>query len=382
VEPAEIPRTNSGKDLVGVNLSDVNLSCANLSGFNLKAANISHSNLSNADLSGASLDRAYLVRVNLNSANLSRADLSRADLSNADLKGANLAGANLAGANLKGADLSRANLSRADLSGAYLGDADLGRANLSGADLSGADLSNADLNRVNLNRADLNSTYLSQANLSRAYLSLADLSRADLSGTDLSHSYVKYAQFGNNLGITDTLQHDLEKRGAIFGDSLEIPKQEKTKELIGDFVKILLEAFQIDCECFGSTPFKRADMGQGVEPDESFYIQNQAFMREKDGIDLTVDPAPDLAVEIDIASPTPLSLYERLGVSELWQFDGQRLQINLLRGGKYFKSDTSPNFANLPLTEKIPEFIEQSKAVGRSQALRAFRSWVYEQVER
>ena len=71
---------------------------------------------------------------------------------------------------------------------------------------------------------------------------------------------------------------------------MPLPKHEVDKELIGDMVKILLEELDIDNECFGSTTFKRQDLGVGVEPDQCFYIQNSAVMIGKRRLDLTVDP--------------------------------------------------------------------------------------------
>lgn len=43
------------------------------------------------------------------------------------------------------------------------------------------------------------------------------------------------------------------------------------------------------------------------------------------GIDLTLDPPPDLAIEVDVTSKTGLDAYRALGVPELWRFeDGKR----------------------------------------------------------
>ncbi|MDW8452595.1 MAG: hypothetical protein RML39_03965 [Oscillatoriaceae cyanobacterium SKYGB_i_bin93] len=55
-------------------------------------------------------------------------------------------------------------------------------------------------------------------------------------------------------------------------------------------------------------------MQQAVEPDDCFYIQNEAVVRGKKQIDLTLDPPPDLVIEIDISSRTQLKNYEALGV--------------------------------------------------------------------
>ncbi|MBD2168268.1 Uma2 family endonuclease [Calothrix membranacea FACHB-236] len=155
-----------------------------------------------------------------------------------------------------------------------------------------------------------------------------------------------------------------------------LPEHEKDKELIGDLVKFLLEELQIDFEPFGSTTLKNERMQQAVEPDTSFYIQNQAAVIGKNRIDLTVDPPPDLAIEIDITSRTKFNNYEILGVPELWRYTQQGLEIFLLVEGKYIKSQSSPNFSGIPIIELVNEYVQQCVTVGRSQAMRNFKTWV------
>ncbi len=157
---------------------------------------------------------------------------------------------------------------------------------------------------------------------------------------------------------------------------MPLPKHEVAKVIIGDLVKILLEELELDCESFGSTTFKREDMASGVEPDDSFYIQNHAQMIGKERIDLNIDPPPDLAIEVDVTSKTQLDAYEALKVPELWRYEDGKLEINILQDGKYIKSEISPAFPNLPILEVIPRFVEQSRTLGRSPTLRAFRQWV------
>ena len=163
---------------------------------------------------------------------------------------------------------------------------------------------------------------------------------------------------------------------------MPLPEHEVNKEIIGDMVKILMEELEIDRQCFGSTTFKRKDMAQGIEPDQSFYIQNYALMIGKKRIDLTVDPPPDLAIEVDVTSKTQLDAYETLGVPELWRYENGKLQINVLQDGKYIESEVSPTFPNLPIVEAISQFVQQSITMGESPTLRAFRKWVREQVQK
>jgi Uma2 family endonuclease len=159
-------------------------------------------------------------------------------------------------------------------------------------------------------------------------------------------------------------------------------EHEKAKIIIGDLLKILLDELEMNWEPFGSTTFKRKDMQAGIEPDDCFYIQNYARMIGKDRLDLTIDPPPDLAIEVDLISKTKLSVYEALGVPEIWRYKNQRLQINILQDGKYLQSLISPSFPNFPITEVIPAFISRSLTEGTSATLRAFRQWVMERIEK
>ncbi|NJR39345.1 MAG: Uma2 family endonuclease [Leptolyngbyaceae cyanobacterium CSU_1_4] len=158
---------------------------------------------------------------------------------------------------------------------------------------------------------------------------------------------------------------------------MPLPKHEKAKAIIGDLVKILLEETETDCENFASSTFKRKDMAQGVEPDDCFYIQNHVQMIGKDRIDLSIDPPPDLAIEVDVTSKTQLDAYQALGVPELWRYEEGRLRIDVLVKGEYRESEISPTFPNFPVSVVV-QFMERSLSDGRSPTLRAFRKWVRE----
>ena len=157
-----------------------------------------------------------------------------------------------------------------------------------------------------------------------------------------------------------------------------LPEHEKDKEIIGDIVKILLEELEIDFEPLGSTTFKNKQMTQAVEPDTCFYIQNYQAVIGKDRLDLSSDPPPDLAIEIDITNRTKLGNYLLLRVPELWRYTRKGFQINLIEGDRYIESQTSPNFPNIPIVELIERHVKQVQTEGRSKAIRAFKKWVKE----
>jgi Uma2 family endonuclease len=198
-------------------------------------------------------------------------------------------------------------------------------------------------------------------------------------------------QPGQQLLLEDVSWQQLESILAELGESraarlsysnglLEImvplPEHEKAKEIIGDMVKILLEERQIAFEPLGSTTLKNERMTQAVEPDACFYIQNQAAVIGKHRLDMSVDPPPDLAIEIDLTSRTQLENYQILGVPELWRYARRGLQINVLQAGRYVESDLSPTFPGIPIVELVNRYVQQSQISGRTQAIQAFRSWV------
>jgi Uma2 family endonuclease len=160
-----------------------------------------------------------------------------------------------------------------------------------------------------------------------------------------------------------------------------LPEHEFDKEIISDLVKALLEELDIEFRCLGSTTFKNQVMAKGIEPDQCFYIKNESKIRGKKRLDLTVDPPPDLALEVDITSRTHPNIYEALKVPELWRFNKGKLQINVLQDGHYVESQQSLNFPIFPLIETIPKYLEQSTTAGRNSTLKAFRLWVRKQIQ-
>ena len=117
-------------------------------------------------------------------------------------------------------------------------------------------------------------------------------------------------------------------------------------------------------------------MLKSIEPDQCFYIQHEAAIRGKKRLDLTIDPPPDLALEIDITSRTHINTYEALGVPELWRHSGGQIQIYVLQAGQYSEVEESPTFPKWSLRALIPQYLEQSRVVGRNKTLKAFRQWV------
>jgi len=115
------------------------------------------------------------------------------------------------------------------------------------------------------------------------------------------------------------------------------PRHEKAAENISRLVEAVAVERVFDLVTLRSTTWKRHDLEQGFEADASYYIANADRMQDKEAYDLRVDPPPDLVVEVDNtrSSIDKLALFAAFGVPEVWRYDGDQLEIQLLGSGRY-----------------------------------------------
>lgn len=121
-------------------------------------------------------------------------------------------------------------------------------------------------------------------------------------------------------------------------------EHEIIKRLIGTVVDFICLDKGIDAIAAGSTTFRRKKKEKGFEPDECYYFGEKiVLIRGKKRINLTVDPPPDLVIEIDIthSSMNRHEIFAALGVREVWRHDGEKLQILWLDDEKYELVDES-----------------------------------------
>lgn len=152
---------------------------------------------------------------------------------------------------------------------------------------------------------------------------------------------------------------------------------DKFKEFILRLASALAEELEIDMETAGSTTLKLDDQQVGAEPDTCFYVQHAVQMFGARNLDLKQDPPPDIVVEVDITHPSysKRPIYARLGVPEIWRYDGRKLEINELLNGEYHERGNSLAFPFLQASD-LTAFIEQSLAKGQIKTLRDFCAWV------
>lgn len=186
-------------------------------------------------------------------------------------------------------------------------------------------------------------------------------------------------------GLIRDLESEPGKRLTYDQGTLEImvplPPHERYKSRLSRMVEVTTEETETEIASLSSTTWSREDLQKGLEPDSCYYIQNEQAVRGKDDIDLTQDPPPDLAIEVDNTSSSinRMGIYAALGVPEVWRFDGESLTIFRLVGGEYAPQEQSEV---LPLLQRgdILRFLQASQTMGETSWVREFRKWVREKI--
>ncbi|MEO0648091.1 MAG: Uma2 family endonuclease [Cyanobacteria bacterium J06650_10] len=151
---------------------------------------------------------------------------------------------------------------------------------------------------------------------------------------------------------------------------------EVINRLFSRIVAALTEEFDLEIVDIGSTTLEKESLEKGAEPDTGFYIQNADKVDILDP-KMPADLPPDLVLEVDItsASTRKMSIYQTLGVAELWRYtqrDG--ITIYHLGPGGYCEDSSSRAFPSLTV-EKLNEFLEQHRRQGANQVIRHVRDW-------
>ncbi|MBC7965084.1 MAG: Uma2 family endonuclease, partial [Fuerstia sp.] len=133
------------------------------------------------------------------------------------------------------------------------------------------------------------------------------------------------------------------------------------------------EIRRIDIRTSASTTFRRSDLKRGFEADESYYVQNAELIRGKREIDLSIDPPPDLVVEVEItrSAINKLRMFASMGIPEVWRYDGKVLSIGVLQSDGYSESETSHVLPGFPAA-LASELLSQRFDISETELIRQF----------
>lgn len=149
-------------------------------------------------------------------------------------------------------------------------------------------------------------------------------------------SWENYNNLTNNLG--DSPYFKLSYNANTLQVMSPSRRHEADKKLLG----ILLETYFLETGTrfypLGSTTFKSENLAKGIEPDQCYCIGTEKEI-------------PDLAIEIIITSGgiNSLTIYQGLGVPEVWFYQSQSLTIYHLEHNEYIAVNQSQLLPHLDL---------------------------------
>lgn len=166
-------------------------------------------------------------------------------------------------------------------------------------------------------------------------------------------------------------------RGRLRFMVLSLPHEED-KGMLGRLVEMLTFERRMPILPAGSTTLIRPDLDKAVEPDKSYWIGPGRAIEPRRPFDLTVDPSPDLAIEIDRShsSLPSLAIYRALGVPEVWRLERGVLAIYRLGAdGAYATGRESAVLPGLA-ADDLERFLALGETTDQTTVLYAFRDWV------
>jgi Uma2 family endonuclease len=171
--------------------------------------------------------------------------------------------------------------------------------------------------------------------------------------------------WGAYVTISDALDEHLGVRMIYCDERLTLVgksrKHDWHAERLGELAKAMARASRIPWEDAGTATFRREALNAGLEGDKTFYLADNAVrMRGSDDIDLTVQPPPDLAIEVEVAHSADAALiaWGRLGVLEVWRFRPKTSAFTFChrtQDGSYASSDRSLSFPVLSSSDVVEQ---------------------------
>jgi Uma2 family endonuclease len=187
------------------------------------------------------------------------------------------------------------------------------------------------------------------------------------------------------------LRDELDREGShVFltyeQGQLEIEMPDNLHEWVRGFVSRLLDSYlsEFDIHYFpsGQTTWRHEWKKRGLEADESYYLTNARSVVETD-IDITRDPPPDLAIEVEVTAPLlpKLRVYAGLGVPEIWHIYGDG-RVRILR-----LDEAKTSYTDVGVSQEVPYFtaqllqtwIERRRVTTHADTLREFRQTLRQQ---
>lgn len=141
---------------------------------------------------------------------------------------------------------------------------------------------------------------------------------------------------------------------------------------IGPLIETYSEVKNIEIKSVATVTVKRSDLSKAFEADESYYLRKAGHLLAKKELDFSMDPAPELEIEVEMTSSAinMIQLFAAIGILEIWRHDGHRFQMAELVDGVYQPISSSLQMSRQTAAQ-VDEVLSQRNTTGETKLFRA-----------
>lgn len=185
-----------------------------------------------------------------------------------------------------------------------------------------------------------------------------------------------YEEISEELGESTSLHLTYNKGSLTIMPVTEI--HELLTSLLHNFITFAGLTLRINVVPTGKATLRSKRRNYGVEPDLSYFVSKADIHQIKNYVPKEIELAPDIVVEIDIHHPSDdkFDIYSEFGVSEFWQYDGEKLKIyQLQKTGEYIEIEKSVELTILT-AGILTEFLRRGQTEKQFEVLSDFQTWL------
>jgi len=153
------------------------------------------------------------------------------------------------------------------------------------------------------------------------------------------------------------------------------------KKMLAKLVEATIFELELPVRSGGAMTFQRDDLEKGFEPDECWWIANESVVRKITDFDFTKNPAPDLAIEVEMSHSLAkrIEIHAAMRIAEVWRFNGHRLRFCVLSPDRtYIESEHSRSFPFLRTDDLLP-YLALPDDSDETTRLRSYVNWLRSQ---
>lgn len=188
--------------------------------------------------------------------------------------------------------------------------------------------------------------------------------------------WAAYEEISEEIGETNPLHLTYNNGVLTIMPTTEI--HEILTTFLHDFIRMAGMALRVNVIPTGKATMRSERRGYGVEPDLSYFVSKSDIHQTKNYVPKELELAPDIVGEIDVYHPSDdkFEIYAEFGVSEFWQYTGEKLKI--------FKLQTNGEYQEVERSQELPiltgailtEYLKRGQLEAQYTVLSDFQNWL------